>query len=332
MPTIQYSLTRLAVIGELQRRGAQLVPHRLGSLQDHLLGVSEILESWNQPEHLALAGMIHSVYSTDVFKHAVATFDERSAIASFVGNRAESVAALFCSVSRRELFTELSAKGFVLPHSMFLMDRRTGTAVELRKADIAELLILHVANTADQTCKSDRAPAKWLSRASHLCFAAAPALDKVPNVFRNCCARVALKDEECLLEAYRRFMRSESMGEDTRRELSAAVDVLPWVAEPHLCLSLAALHAGDAALATKHAADAIHLLLAWNCSWDKRASWSQWLKLARWLVAPKVRRYPTFLMESTINGLKGLRSYFKAIRVPEADWQFELGMPNKQPS
>lgn len=321
MQTIQCRSIRQAehVIGELTRRGAGLVPHRLGSLQDHLLGVFEILESWEQPEHLALAGLIHSVYSTDVFTHAVATFEERSAIASFVGRRAERMAALFCSVSRRELFAQIAAYRFIVPHSISLIDRRTGSPIELGKSDVADLLILHVANAADQTCRSDRSPAKWLSRASHLCFAAAPALDKVPGIFGNCCARVALNDEGRLLDAYHSFTQSESISEDKRRELSAAADVLPWVAEPQLCLSLAALQAGDAARAVKHAANALHLLLAWHCSWDKRASWSQWLALARWLAAPGVQRHPAFLMEPTNNGLQGLRCYFKAMRVPQED-------------
>lgn len=53
--------------GYLLKLGTQLVFHSHASLHTHLVGVYSLLKRWGCPERVALAGLFHSIYSTDEF-------------------------------------------------------------------------------------------------------------------------------------------------------------------------------------------------------------------------------------------------------------------------
>lgn len=49
------------------------MPHAGGrSLLEHLIGTAELLGRWGQPDAIRRAALIHSVYGTDVYRHAMA--------------------------------------------------------------------------------------------------------------------------------------------------------------------------------------------------------------------------------------------------------------------
>ena len=56
------------LIDFLKKHGTDKIPHRVGTLYDHLMRVYHILHSMGAPSYLALAGGLHSIYGTNTFK------------------------------------------------------------------------------------------------------------------------------------------------------------------------------------------------------------------------------------------------------------------------
>ena len=73
----------------------------------HLLGVAGILEAWQQPPELVLAGLLHSVYSTEMYPWGVFGFGERSALAEEVGSDVERTVFLYCTVSQHFVYEQV---------------------------------------------------------------------------------------------------------------------------------------------------------------------------------------------------------------------------------
>ena len=101
--------TVAGVLAVLAERGADAVPHGRSSLLHHLSGTHAILERWAQPAHVRLAGLLHSVYATDAFAHALVDQAERALIRELIGADAERLVFLFCSIDRRDLFSAIAA-------------------------------------------------------------------------------------------------------------------------------------------------------------------------------------------------------------------------------
>src|SRR5580700_8343652 len=84
----------------LLERGAANVGHSGGSLYDHLMATSAILEGWNAPDRVCKAGLFHSIYGTEYFKDPVFAFSERERLTTLIGEDAERIAYLFCVFDR----------------------------------------------------------------------------------------------------------------------------------------------------------------------------------------------------------------------------------------
>src|SRR5947209_7941148 len=74
----------------LQEVGADQLPHAHGkSLFQHLIGTAEILERWGEPPWLCTAGLIHSVYSTDVYTKQLLDISRREEVRAVTGEEGE---------------------------------------------------------------------------------------------------------------------------------------------------------------------------------------------------------------------------------------------------
>ena len=82
----------------LKKLGTEETKHSGGTLLDHLMGVSSILEEMGAPQHVQDAGLFHSIYGTAVF-HQQTTAD-RGVIKSVIGEKAERLVYLFCILGR----------------------------------------------------------------------------------------------------------------------------------------------------------------------------------------------------------------------------------------
>src|SRR5580704_14622773 len=77
--------------------------HSERGLLDHLLGTRQLLLEWGARPVLCDAGLFHSVYGTEGYKHATLPLSMRSRVQELIGNEAESLVWLFCFMRRKTL-------------------------------------------------------------------------------------------------------------------------------------------------------------------------------------------------------------------------------------
>jgi hypothetical protein len=255
----------------LRARAAHDVPHRIGSLYEHLAGVEQILAAWGQPSAIRLAGLMHSVYGTDRFRRAIFAPNERGIVRGAIGAKAERLAWLFCACPREELFTQAGGDDAPLTR------------------DTANLLVLHAANAAEQCCKRDRSPGTWLARMSPHLAKARGSFDITPPVFDECRVIVSTAGERELVAAYDALLhaRPGAAGAKLAR-LRALTEAVPWVGEPALAIGIALLIAGEDAAAVNHGNLAGQTLRQWGCAWDKRLPYAAWLAVAGMLAQRRI--------------------------------------------
>src|SRR5260370_31802079 len=151
------------VLALLAERGADEVPHGRSSLLRHLTSTQAILERWAQPAHVRFAGLLHSVYATDAFAHALVGPSDREAIRELIGAEAERLVFLFCSIDRRDLFASIAAAPDDVAGTIRLPQRDDATPIDVTPAEAGDLLVLYMANEAEQAARAHGAPAPWLA-------------------------------------------------------------------------------------------------------------------------------------------------------------------------
>ena len=84
--------------------GANTTRHSGRTLFEHLKGVHDLLRDWDNNSHVCLAGLFHSIYGTDVFKHV--SLDDRGKLREMIGDTAEFLVHCF-STRDRPLFASV---------------------------------------------------------------------------------------------------------------------------------------------------------------------------------------------------------------------------------
>jgi len=265
------------VLAELTQRGADALSHGRSSLLHHLAGTHAILERWAQPMRVRLAGLMHSVYATDSFARALVDPREREAVRELVGADAERLVFLFCSIDRRDLFSAIAAAPDDIASTVRLPQRDHATPIDVTPAEAADLLVLHMANEAEQAARADGSPSPWLARISQLAEWGRARASIVPPVFEGGTLHIERDDETSLLSAYAAAFANA--GEPDAAALTST-RAAQAVGEPLVLAGLATLAAGDAAGAGVLARVGTALLNAWNTPWDKRLSLERWRELA----------------------------------------------------
>lgn len=265
---------RLAEVArELVRRRADLVSHAQGSLEMHLIGVHDILLAWAQPERVRLAGILHSGYSTESFGFRLFGPRERARVRELVGGAAERLVYAFCACSREELLRAADSRG----GPARVPTRWKGEALALERRDLAELLVIHAANLAEQRCSPAGAPSPWLAQAAGLLARAKGDVERPPPVFSH--GSPAPEAEAALLDEYASLL-AETPGSGT--PAWAPPDDCP-VGEPFLVAGLRALAAGRGTDAAALGRRGIAVLDAWGTAWDKRLRLDRWRALGELL-------------------------------------------------
>jgi hypothetical protein len=247
------------LIAFLDAEGAGKLSHSRGrSLLDHLVETSRIVRRWGQPEWLADAALIHSVYGTEVFEPQLLPVARRDEVAAVAGVRAERLAYLFSVTPRRPLLAGTHRWARDLPW------RVQGEPPGSEELDA--LVLLHMANIAEQ------ASGLWLARVYQLAELL-PESDR--PLFTVQLAGFEEEDEALARRSYSRALLSD--GEARAGALALTAASCPVVAEP--CVWLAQLYAGqgDDAASRAWAAQARKRLWALGTEWDKRRSFDEWL-------------------------------------------------------
>ena len=84
----------------LLEMGADKIRHSGRTFLEHLEGTRALLVKWNAAEEVAVAGLVHSAYGTNAFKHALVERGDREALQGLIGEPAERLVFLFCGDAR----------------------------------------------------------------------------------------------------------------------------------------------------------------------------------------------------------------------------------------
>ncbi len=255
-----------AIIALLTARDAGALPHAGGrSLLEHLIGTAEVLGRWGQPDAIRRAALIHSVYGTEVYRHAIAGEGDRAELAAVAGEDAERLAYLFGVTPRRLLFagTHRWMKG--LPG-------------DPSREELDAVVIMHMANLAEQSQQSDGTPGRWLARVRDL---AAHIFDSETIMLPPFVGHLLGLTAAAEADVRGRYLEALTVdGEPRATSLALVAAACPVLAEPCVALAEAATARGDSDGAQAWGDQARTRLLALGTAWDKRQSYEQWLARA----------------------------------------------------
>lgn len=263
----------------LEVRGWSSVRHAHWSIREHLRGTEQILNAWKEPAGVRLAGFLHNAYSTDSFDHALFSLDEREKVRSLIGERAEELVYLFCTIERGSIF-DAAQRRLDKQKELTVSSRVDGSLRQLAPSQARDLLVIHMANIAEQSAAANRSPVEWMDRVSRLGTLVQGLDPRCPPVFDGCSKRVGLEGERRLLATYVAALRTcVDNKSDAAGNLWGSALAVPWVGEPWIWLGYLALASGDHETALRHGARGAQLLWLWGMAWDKRLTAPQWSAL-----------------------------------------------------
>lgn len=297
--------------------------HKAGTFRHHLAGVARSLALWQQPRQVRQLGLLHSVYGNafvDLVKFDAG--NEREQLKRLVGEQAEHLVYLFCTMSRTQFVQKLLAGDIAADGSMQL--ERNGPepreTIRLTAYEVAVFAIVSMADSMEQwfSWQEDiysRFPAVDHSRQQAVHWAASlwpgpmrpssrmlsqisglgqalqhPALKTqlpLPPVFANCSQLLSAGNEAAAVALYWSVIQLDQPLVDldaATATLEQAVALNPWVGEPQMVLAQLYLSAGRNTDAARAADSALQCFCAWGNAWDKRVQWDAWIAWTRILL------------------------------------------------
>jgi hypothetical protein len=160
----------------LRERGALHIEHPGGSLLEHTLRVSGLLEDWGADEDLQAAGLCHACYGTDGFHVAILDLSERELLAHIIGTVGEDIVYLYASCERKTTYPRLSAG------TLLFSDRFRRATRYISHDQTRAWLELTAANELDLVLTNPKAGATWAPAFYGLlrnwrCWLSGPALE-----------------------------------------------------------------------------------------------------------------------------------------------------------
>lgn len=143
----------------LEELDAHVTSHSRRTLLEHLQGTHDLLVEWENPPHICVAGLFHSVYGTYAFDKQSADLGMREQIRDVIGAKAERLVHLFCVTDRRCFYEHLGEP------SIYLHDIVGDCDMKLDRDSLAALIEIEVANIVDQvphrSSNKARRAAEW---------------------------------------------------------------------------------------------------------------------------------------------------------------------------
>lgn len=121
--------------------GAGDFAHINGSLEEHFVGVHDMLVDWGARPVLCDAGLFHAAYGTVHFTDAMLPLDKRALVAGIIGAEAEAIVYRYCSCDRALVWPRIGA-AVPLPFE----DRFTGETIIMPEDELREFCELTAAN------------------------------------------------------------------------------------------------------------------------------------------------------------------------------------------
>lgn len=138
------------VLSKLERFGISKTGHGQTSLLAHLQGTHNILQAWESPSYVCLAGLCHSIYGTESFSKTPVTLDNREYVRNLIGEEAERLAYLFGAHVKETFWKNLD-----LDSGYSIDDRFTKQAAPISAKDLADIITVTLANWLEQRPRSD---------------------------------------------------------------------------------------------------------------------------------------------------------------------------------
>ena len=311
------------VLPTVLARGVGQDWHKAGTFRHHLAGVARSLALWEQPKDVRLLGLLHSVYGNafvDLVKFDASS--ERGRLQALVGEGAEHLVHLFCTMSRTQFVQKVLAGALEADGSLTV--EKNGPApkqtVRLTPYEVAAFIIVGMADAMEQwfSWQDDvysRFPDMDTSRQQSVHWAASlwpgpmrpssrmvsqiaalgqalqhPGLRAqlpLPPVFAHCGQALTPQDEAAATSLYWSVIQLDQPLVDldgATATLEQAVRLNPWVGEPQMVLAQVYLSAGRLDDAARAARGALQAFCAWGNAWDKRVQWDAWIAWTRILL------------------------------------------------
>ena len=122
--------------------GAGDFAHINGSLEEHFVGVHDMLVDWGARPVLCDAGLFHAAYGTAHFSDVMVSLDKRQMVADIIGAEAEAIVYRYCSCDRAKFWPRVGTAAPPLPFE----DRFTGETIPLPEDELREFCELTAAN------------------------------------------------------------------------------------------------------------------------------------------------------------------------------------------
>ncbi|EKX41757.1 hypothetical protein GUITHDRAFT_112173 [Guillardia theta CCMP2712] len=129
-------------------------PHTHGRLfPDHIRGVADILQQWNQPHEICMAGLFHSCYATEMFPWKLFSLTERSRLQETLGQEVEEIVFLYCTCSQNGIYRQVKSlmrRGQDIPAEGLVTNYYTGQQCYLPHKLAAKVLVVLGADLMEQ--------------------------------------------------------------------------------------------------------------------------------------------------------------------------------------
>jgi hypothetical protein len=144
---------------QLADLGAGDFRHLNGSLEQHFLGVREMLVSWGADETLTRAGLFHAAYGTAGFTPVMISLDRRGDISRLIGSDAEEIVYTYCACDRESVWPQIGQSDDVI-----FRDRFTGKTRLIAGGDLRQFCELTCANEIEIASKDPQFIAQYGGR------------------------------------------------------------------------------------------------------------------------------------------------------------------------
>jgi aspartate beta-hydroxylase len=264
----------------LRELGTERVTHSGRTLYEHLCCVEEILSAWHVSRDVRIAGMFHSIYSTDRFRAATLPLAERACLRSRIGPAAEQLVYLFAVLQREALFqyVDTCASLSADVRAELPCHWNHGVLVAVSGPDVGKLIVLHLANLIEQANKPATGIGFWLAFVSRSAARLRAMGVDLPPVLRDL-GPISSRDEGKLQSLYTQALTYLEHREAARsiELLTQACSEFGVVGEPYVMLGVANRWLGHIEDARSAAEKGKGLLKRWGSPWHKRLSLGSWI-------------------------------------------------------
>jgi aspartate beta-hydroxylase len=230
---------------------------------------------WKQPAWLQHAALIHSVYGTDAYQKELLDSSERTVLAAAAGDRAERLAYLFCVTPRGPLLAGTHRWAPALA-AQSIRPSDDGSSDPATREELDAVVLLHLANVAEQARAADGSPGRWLSSLGELAELLDDAEGLVPPLVLAHLSTVADADEALAGRTYRDAVGRADDPAARASRFALAAAACPVIAEPAVWLAYLSRLKGDLDSCLAWARQANNRLLELGTPWDKRLTFEEW--------------------------------------------------------